>query len=59
MVKKNIKSEEHLEKLFTLIIVCKYRDYLVLRECEDTNARLTFASAAGASEEIFADFVHN
>ena len=43
---KNIKvvSEEHpqLNEIpFTLISVCKYRDYLVLRECEDTNARLT------------------
>ena len=45
MVKSmEIVSEEHAqlnEMLFTLIIVCKYRDYLVLRECEDTNARLT------------------
>ena len=45
MVKSmEIVSEEHAQlnkMLFTLIIVCKYRDYLVLRECEDTNARLT------------------
>ena len=45
MVKSmEIVSEEHAqlnEMLFTLIIVCKYRDYLVLREREDTNARLT------------------
>ena len=45
MVKSmEIVSEEHAqlnEITFTLIIVCKYRDYLVLRECEDTNARLT------------------
>ena len=39
-----VVSEEHAqlnEITFTLIIVCKYGDYLVLRECEDTNARLT------------------
>ena len=37
-------SGEHAqlnEILFILIIMCKYRDYLVLRECEDTNARIT------------------
>ena len=48
MVKSlEIGSEEHAqlnEMIFTLIIVCKYRDYLVLRECEDTNARLTLCS---------------
>ena len=44
MVKSmEIVSEEHAqlnEMLFTLIIVCKYRDYLALRECEHTNGRL-------------------
>ena len=46
MVKSmEIVSEEHAqlnEIFFTLIIVCKYRDYLALRECEHTNARLPF-----------------
>ena len=39
-----IVSEEHAEKLFILIIVCKYRDYLVQIQRlsgEDTNARST------------------
>ena len=35
-----IVSEEHAEKLFILIILCKYRDHVVLRN-EGTNARLT------------------
>ena len=45
MVKSmEIVSEEHAqlnEIPFILIIVCKYIDYLTLRKCEHTNARLS------------------